>query len=77
LVEWPDGTVAAGYGVIHDLYCEILYDRVPPTRKRRWHLQIGDRKEIGYGAQAGEIAAELGGHFVHGRDPCRAVQYLQ
>jgi hypothetical protein len=69
--------VAAGYGVIHDLYCEILYDRVPPTRKRRWHLQIGDRKEIGYGAQAGEIAAELGGHFVHGRDPCRAVQYLQ
>ncbi len=77
LVEWPDGTVAAGYGFIHDLYREILYDRVPLSRKRRWHLQIGARKETGYGARAREIASELAGHFVQGCDPDRAVQYLQ
>ncbi|MGH8066600.1 MAG: ATP-binding protein [Candidatus Entotheonellia bacterium] len=77
LVEWPDGTVAAGYTFIHDLYHEILYDRVPPSRKIRWHLEIGARKETGYGARAREIAAELAVHFVQGRDPCRAVQYLQ
>lgn len=76
LVEWPDGTVAAGYGFIYDLYREILYDRVPPSRKSRWHLQIGARKETGYGDRAREIAAELTAHFVRGRDPHRAVQYL-
>jgi tetratricopeptide (TPR) repeat protein len=76
LVAWPDGTVAAGYGFLHDLYRETLADRVPPSRKRRWHLEIGTRKETGYGARAREIAAELAVHFVQGRDPVRAVQYL-
>jgi DNA-binding winged helix-turn-helix (wHTH) protein len=77
LVEWPDGTVTAGYGFLHDLYREILAARVPPSRKRRWHLQIGTRKETAYGARAREIAAELAGHFVQGCNPDRAVQYLQ
>jgi predicted ATPase len=77
LVAWPDGTVAAGYSFRHDLYREILYDRVPPSRQRRWHLQIGTRKEAGYGARAREIAAELAVHFVQGRDLDRAVHYLR
>ena len=47
LVAWPDGTVAAGYSFRHDLYRDILYDRIPPSRQRRWHLQIGARKETG------------------------------
>jgi predicted ATPase/DNA-binding winged helix-turn-helix (wHTH) protein len=77
LVQWPDGTVAAGYGFLHDLYREILAERVPPSRKRRWHLEIGARKETAYGARAREMAAELAGHYVQGRDLYRAVQYLQ
>ena len=76
LVAWPDGTVAAGYGFLHDLYRETLADRVPPSRKRRWHLEIGARKELGYGVRVREMAAELAMHFVQGRDPYRAVQYL-
>jgi predicted ATPase/DNA-binding winged helix-turn-helix (wHTH) protein len=77
LVAWPDGTVAAGYRFLHDLYCETLADRVPPSRQQRWHLQIGVRKETGYGAQAQEIAAELAVHFEQGRDADRALRYLQ
>jgi predicted ATPase len=77
LVEWPDGTVAAAYKFLHDLYCETLSDRVPPSRQQRWHLQIGARKETGYGAQAPEIAAELAVHFEQGRDADRALRYLQ
>jgi len=76
LVEWPDGTVAAGYAFRHDLYRAILYDRIPPSRQRRWHLQIGTRKAQGYGAQARGMAAELAEHFIRGRDPNRAIQYL-
>jgi predicted ATPase len=77
LVTWPDGTVTAAYRFLHDLYGETLSDRVPPSRQQRWHLQIGARKEMGYGAQAPEIAAELAVHFEQGRDADRALRYLQ
>jgi predicted ATPase/DNA-binding winged helix-turn-helix (wHTH) protein len=77
LVAWPDGTAAAAYRFLHDLYCETLSDRVPPSRQQRWHLQVGARKEAGYGAQAHEIAAELAVHFEQGRDADRALRYLQ
>jgi DNA-binding winged helix-turn-helix (wHTH) protein/tetratricopeptide (TPR) repeat protein len=77
LVEWPDGTVAEGYRFLHDLYRETLYDRVPPSRQRRWHLQIGARKERGYGARAREVAAELAVHFEQGGDVERAIRYFQ
>jgi DNA-binding winged helix-turn-helix (wHTH) protein/predicted ATPase len=74
---WPDGTVTERYGFIHALYHEAVVDQIPASRKRRWHLQIGLRKETGYGPRAREMAAELAGHFVQGRDPQRAVHYLQ
>jgi predicted ATPase len=38
---------------------------------------MGLRLGAGYGVQAPEIAAELGGHFRRGQDAVRAVQYLQ
>jgi predicted ATPase/DNA-binding winged helix-turn-helix (wHTH) protein len=74
--EWPDGTVATRYRFSHDLYHEVLYDRVPANRRVRWHRQIGARLETGYGARARELAAELAMHFVRGRDLVRAVRYL-
>jgi predicted ATPase/DNA-binding winged helix-turn-helix (wHTH) protein len=77
LVAWPDGTVAAAYRFLHDLYGEILADQVPPSRQQRWHMQIGARKETGYGPQAHEMAAELAVHFEQGRDADRALTYLQ
>jgi DNA-binding winged helix-turn-helix (wHTH) protein/predicted ATPase len=74
--EWPDGTVTTRYGFRHALYREILYERVPVSRRLRWHRQIGRRLEAGYGPQACEVAAELAEHFMRGRDTERAVQYL-
>ena len=50
---------------------------MPVNRRVRWHRQIGARLEVGYGLKAREVAAELAAHFVRGRDPDRAVQYLQ
>jgi predicted ATPase/DNA-binding winged helix-turn-helix (wHTH) protein len=74
--EWPDGTVATRYRFSHDLYHEVLYDRVPTSRRVRWHRQIGTRLEAGYGVRARELAAELAMHFARGRDTERAVRYL-
>jgi tetratricopeptide (TPR) repeat protein len=75
--DWPDGTVTACYRFRHDLYREILYERVPVSRRARWHRQVGARLEVGYGPQAQEIAAELAEHFLRGRDLVRAVPYLR
>src|SRR5262249_29331157 len=74
---WPDGTVTARYGFRHALYQALLYDRIPGSRRARWHHQIAMRLEGASGPRAGEAAAELAVHFVHGRDHQRAVQYLQ
>ena len=76
LEAWPDGTVTARYHFLHALYQEVLYNRVSPGRRMRLHRDIGARKELSYGAQAQELAAELAVHFLRGRDPSRAVRYL-
>jgi DNA-binding winged helix-turn-helix (wHTH) protein/predicted ATPase len=74
---WPDGTVTARYGFRHALYQELIYERVPVSRRVRWHQQIGTRLEVAFGPRADEVAAELAVHFEYGRDYNRAVQYLQ
>jgi predicted ATPase/DNA-binding winged helix-turn-helix (wHTH) protein len=73
---WPDGTVTACYQFIHALYHEVVYARVSAGHRVRLHQQIGIRKEVGYGAQARQIAAELALHFMRGHDARRAVHYL-
>ena len=74
---WPDGTIAAQYGFRHALYQEVLYERVPVSRRVRWHGQIGARLELGHGVQRCQIAAELAEHFVRAQDVPRAVMYLR
>ncbi len=74
---WPDGTLAASFGFRHDLYREVLYARISPERRARLHQRIGSRLESAYGKRAATIAAELAVHFDQGRDPRRAVQYLE
>jgi DNA-binding winged helix-turn-helix (wHTH) protein/predicted ATPase len=73
---WPDGTVAATFQFDHDLYQEVVYQRVPPQRRARLHLQIGRRLRDGYGATAPDHAAELAMHFVRGRDTTSAVTHV-
>ena len=75
VVEWPDGTVAGRYAFIHALYQQVLYARVPITRRVGLHLRTGERLERAYGPRAGEIAGELAVHFEHGRDIERAAHY--
>jgi DNA-binding winged helix-turn-helix (wHTH) protein len=77
VAAWPDGTVTACYRFIHALYQEVLYERVPVSRRVRWHRQVGLRLEAGYARQTREIAVELAAHFVRGQETGRAMQYLQ
>lgn len=74
---WPNGAVTSCYRLIHALYHDVLYDRVPTGRRMRLHQQIGAYKERAYGDQAATIAAELAAHFEQAQDLRRAIRYRQ
>jgi len=77
IAEWPDGTVAARYGVQHALYQRFWHEQVSVSNLQRLHLRIGECKETAYGQRAGEIATELAIHFEQARDYGKAVRYMR
>ncbi|ETW95600.1 MAG: hypothetical protein ETSY2_47905, partial [Candidatus Entotheonella gemina] len=76
VTEWPNETIVARYRFIHDLYREVVYQRIPASQQARWHRQLGLCLENGYRTQVHTMAAELADHFMRGREFSKAVQYL-
>ena len=74
-IEWPDGTVAAGFEFVHSLYQDVIYENVPAAQRAQLHRRIGARIERAYGERAAERAAELALHFARGQEPLRAVEF--
>jgi predicted ATPase len=77
LTVWPDETRTGGYRFQHALYQQVLYEQLGALRRVQLHRRIGARLEAGYGARAGEIAAELAVHFERGGEIQWAVHYWQ
>lgn len=75
-VTWPDGTLATGYGFLHALYRQAIYERVPIARRGDLHRRIAEREEQAYGDKATMIAAELAIHFEAARDHERCLHHL-
>jgi tetratricopeptide (TPR) repeat protein len=75
VAEWPDGTISGRYRFLHALYRQALYEGVGASRRVHLHRAIGLREEAGFGARAGEHAAQLAMHFTRGRDHARAIDY--
>ena len=73
---WPDTTVSTRLRFVHDLYSEISYAQLPPGRRARLHRSMAVRLESAFGTGAGEIAGELANHLVRGREPAKAIAYL-
>lgn len=73
---WPDGTLSARYSFLHALYQQSWHDRMSPLTLQTYNQRIGLRKECGWRESADDIATELAGHFMDGRDFPRAVRYL-
>jgi DNA-binding winged helix-turn-helix (wHTH) protein/tetratricopeptide (TPR) repeat protein len=74
---WADRTVSARFRFLHQLHQQLLYERVPPGRRARYHLAMGDRLEKAYGTEVEEHVGELAVHFERGGDPVRAAEYLR
>jgi DNA-binding winged helix-turn-helix (wHTH) protein/predicted ATPase len=77
LREWPDGTSSGRYRFTHALYRQVLYEGLGTARRGQLHRRIGVRLEVGYGAQACELAAQLAVHFERGGELPRAVHYWE
>lgn len=75
--EFPDGTVCARYSFTHQLYQNVLYDRIAPARRCRMHRQLGLAGEQVFANDPSAIAGELAMHFERGREERRAIHYLQ
>jgi predicted ATPase/predicted heme/steroid binding protein len=76
-VTWPDGTPAELYSFRHDLYRELLYDRLPATRRALSHARVGRRLEVAWVGRLDAIASQLAEHFERGNDLARAIPYHQ
>ena len=74
---WPDATRGGRYRFQHALYQQVLYESLGTARRMQLHQRIGARLEAGYGARAGEIAAQLAVHFERAGEVQRAVHYWQ
>jgi hypothetical protein len=46
-VHWPDGTQTACYRFLHSLYYDVIYHRIPLSRRQRLHQRMGVREEGG------------------------------
>jgi len=76
-VIWPDGTRTELFGFRHDLYRELLYERLPATRRRVSHARVGHRLEAAWGNGLEVIAAELAEHFERGGALAHAIPQHQ
>jgi DNA-binding winged helix-turn-helix (wHTH) protein/tetratricopeptide (TPR) repeat protein len=74
---WPDGTPAELYAFRHDLYRELLYDRLPSTRRALSHARVGRRLEAAWAGRLDTIASELAEHFERGNEVVRAIPHHQ
>ena len=74
---WPDGTRAELYSFRHDLYRELLYDRLSATRHALCHARVGRRLEAAWAGRLDAMAAEIAEHFERGNEPARAVPHHQ
>ena len=64
------------YLFIHALYQNVLYERVPRTKRAHLHRRIGEHMEVAFGSRGVDIAAELAMHFERARDYRRALSYI-
>jgi DNA-binding winged helix-turn-helix (wHTH) protein/predicted ATPase len=76
-ISWPDGSPTELYTFRHDLYRELLYDRLPATRRALSHARVGHRLEAAWTGQMDAIAAELAEHFERAREHARAISHRQ
>ena len=64
--ELPDGSRSTFYVFAHALYREVLYARIPSTRRAQWHLKVAGRLKTMFAGQEASVAHEIAAHTAAG-----------
>ena len=60
--ELPDGSRSPFYVFAHTLYRDVLYARMPGSRRSQWHLHIADRLRSMFAGNEDSVAYEIAVH---------------
>ena len=74
---WPDGTRTELFSFRHDLHRELVYERVPASRRGTSHARVGHRLQAAWVNGLDAIAAELAEHFERGGELEHAIPHHQ
>ena len=64
--ELRDGSRSAFYVFAHALYREVLYNRMPASRRAQWHLRVAGRLRSMFAGQEASVAHEIAAHMAAG-----------
>lgn len=60
--ELPDGSRSTFYVFAHELYREVLYDRIPISRRSQWHSRVADQLRVLFAGNESRVAYEISAH---------------
>jgi predicted ATPase len=60
--ELPDGSNSTFYVFAHALYREVLYARMPASRRALWHRRVADRLRVMFAGNEASVAHEIAAH---------------
>lgn len=60
--ELPDGSRSTFYVFAHTLYREALYERIPVSRRGRWHRRVADELRALFAGRESRVAHEIEAH---------------
>lgn len=60
--ELPDGSRSTFYVFAHALYREALYERIPVSRRGRWHRRVADELRALFAGRESRVAYEIEVH---------------
>jgi predicted ATPase len=60
--ELPDGSRSTFYVFAHELYRQVLYDRIPGSRRSQWHKRVADQLRVLFAGKESSVAHEIAAH---------------
>ena len=60
--ELPDGSRSTFYVFAHELYREVLYNRIPASRRSQWHQRVADQLRVLFAGNEASVAYEIAAH---------------
>jgi predicted ATPase len=64
--ELPDGGRSTFYVFAHALYREVIYSRIPASRRSQWHLRVAERLRTMFAGHEARVAQEISAHMEAG-----------